>query len=121
MDFTVETEGARAEIEVRESTDSWGPFTLDLTNGIPSDQSITGVSVKAYAGKLTKAADRDAFSDITSLLIETSKTAYSGKDVYLWFQYPGEAYRNTKATVIVTATLTDGGVFPFFFYPVKIY
>ncbi|MFZ3046495.1 MAG: hypothetical protein WA151_11315 [Desulfatirhabdiaceae bacterium] len=120
MDF------AYRNIEIRASTDNWGPWPFDITNAIPAGESIQSVSVAAYAGKVTP----DDATLVGSTLTFTGKTAIglidtdyapviSGAEVRVKLKYPGGVYKGT-ATLVFDVTLVGTGKFPFFFDGIKI-
>lgn len=121
MDFVELASGAIGNIEIREGSDQWGPFFLDLANGMPTDESIMSVEVMAYAGKATEKTDLTTLTEITDLLLEADQVSVSGDSAIVFrLQHPGATYRGSKASLKITITLNGGGVFPFFFYPITI-
>lgn len=120
MDF-VTSQGGTGSIELREGTDYWGPFEVDFDLALSEDQNLSSVDVKAYAGKVTKKSDLSDETDITNLMIEDLGSTIDGTKYAFNLQHPGSAYKSTTATIVFTITTSSGGVYPFFFYPVRIY
>lgn len=120
VDF-VTNEGSAGSIEIREGTDSWGPYEVDFGLGLPSDQILASVELKGYAGKANKKTDLSGLTEITELLIESTGSTIDGTKFAFTLQHPGQDYRGTSASLVFIITTSSGGKFPFFFYPVKIY
>ena len=111
------------KIEIRYSTDNWGPFNFDLSNALPSGDTIADVDVKAYLDNIKPTADLSEETEITSSLIDTNVAPTHDGDstVSLYLKYPGDTYKGQKATLVITVTLTNQtGVHPFFFNYVSI-
>lgn len=106
-------------MEVRDTTNFWGPFCLDFTDGIPTGEDIQSVEIKAYSGKVTPKLDLADFVEVTNL-VEAVGTIISENTVSFRLQYPGAEYKGTKMTLILTVILASGGRHPFYFYPVKV-
>lgn len=114
-------------IELRAGTDNWGLFTFDFTDSIPSDSTVTNVTISAYAGRISP---RDAeLSDLgvfefpgqTAVTIVDSDYVPTITDnvVSVKLIYPGDAYKG-RATLVFLIEIDGGGLFPFFFSRVII-
>lgn len=113
-------------IEIRASTDNWGPFPFEFVDALPTGETIASVAVSAYAGKVTP----DDATIVGSTLTFAGKTALdlidsdytpvvSGTEVKIKLKYPGDTY-NGVATIVFVTTLTGGGKYPFYFHGVKV-
>lgn len=115
-DFTL------GSIDIRYSTDNFGPFTFEFENSIPSGDSIASVAVAAYSGNVKPKSTLSDFTEITDLLIDTDVApSVFGSIVSVYFSYPGDDYKGTKATLIFTLTFNNNtGVHPYYFRYVHI-
>lgn len=105
------------DIEIRSTSDEWGPFTFDFTGAIPAGETISSVVVKGYEG-IIRPQDTETPTEITSF-VESSPAVVSPY-VSVRLQYPGSDYKNTKATLVLTLTMSGGGIHPFYFHHVNI-
>ena len=126
MDF-----GTHDNIIIRYYTDLWGPYlfkfppcTSSTSNdgAIPYGTTISAVTVNAYSGKVKPSDDLATKTDISSVLIDPSYTPVVVNDtqVSVKFQYPGDSYKGTKATIIFELTLNTSAKHPFYFHYVVI-
>lgn len=68
-------------INVRSTTDQWGPFAFDLAHALPAGDALTGAStVQSFM--------RDG-GETTAHLIEPGSVAVAGSTISLRLQYPG--------------------------------
>lgn len=110
-----------ADIELRYFTDQWGPYSIDLTGGLPDGVIIVGVDIKAYAGRVEPKADLTDLTDLAGEVIEAGSVNYSESSVWWRMQYPPEAsLKGQKLTLIFEVTTSDGGRHPFYLYKVKV-
>src|SRR4030042_37906 len=126
MDF----EGSESII-VRYYTDEWGIYRFNFPacssetandGAIPYNSTLATVSVFAYLGKVT---DTSVLADETIIadLIDPIFTPIISGNFYVnvKLQYPtAVSYKGKKATLIFQISLTGGGTYPFYFYPVII-
>lgn len=112
MDFKTEK-----NIDVRDTSNEWGPFRFNFTNAIPSGETISSVDVKGYVG-IIRPQDTDTPTEITSF-VESSPVVASPY-ISVRLQYPGVDYKNSKATLVFTVTYSGGGSHPFYFHHVNI-
>lgn len=116
----------KQDIEIRASTDNWGPLPFGFADAIPAGETITACTVSGYAGALTP-ADATIVNDVVTFagktaipLVDTdTPPACSGTDVSVRLKYPGDDYKGA-ATLIFVITLAGGGIHSFFFNGVVI-
>ncbi len=114
MDFS-------AIIELRKNTNEWGPYSIDLSGGIPEGNTIAGVTIKAYTGKVLPAQALAGLTNIATEIIEDDSDSVSGSQVFWRMQYPADsALHGTKATLIFEITTSGGGTHSFYLYFVRI-
>ena len=114
MDFS-------ANIELRYFTDEWGPYSVDLTGGLPDGDTIADVTIKVYSGRVTPAADLTDLTDLASQVIENGSIGFSDLSVWWTMQYPVDAaLKSQKFTLIFEVTTSTGGKHPFYLYRVKV-
>lgn len=109
-------------IEVRSTTDNWGPFNFDMTNRIPSGDAIASFTVDAYVGTVQPTDTLSDFTEMGASLIETSP-AKSNNDTTLsiYLKYPSDTYKGENITLVFNVTFTlQTGIHPFYFHHVKI-
>jgi len=99
-----------------------GPYTFSFNQAIPHlSVTIAAVTVKAYSGKVRPKDSLDDFTEITSSLIDPDyPIVANGTDVYIKFQWPGDDYKGTKATLVFELTFSSGAKHPFYFYALEI-
>lgn len=108
-------------IDLRDVTDDWGPFSVDLEGGPPPGQSITDCVIRAYAGKVDKEDDRSQLTDVAAQVIEADSITISGFVVGWRMQGPTDtSLRGQKMTLVFEVTASGGGVHPFYFYCVNV-
>ena len=125
MDF-----GTHNNIEVRAGTsatsyltDLWGPYSFDFEEQIPSGDTLSAITVKAYSGKVKPTSDLSAATEITTEVIDPAFTPIvSGSyGVRVKFQYPTVAtYKNTKATLVFFITTAALAKKSFYFHSLVI-
>ena len=111
------------DIEIRYSSDQWGPFNFDFTDLLTvSTEIIASVTVRAFVGNVKPGSDLTAFTEITDDLIDADEVPVVVDDttVDVVFEYPGSDYANQKATLIFEITTDNGREHPFFFQYVRI-
>jgi hypothetical protein len=120
MDFV--TSDTRENIVIRYFSDLWGPYIFEMEDSLPTDDTISAVTVKAYSGKARPKDSLDDFTEITNDLIDPSYTpnVQGSTDVYVKFQWPGDTYKGTKATLVFEITCASGAKTPLYFYAVEI-
>jgi len=109
-------------IEIRSYSDNWGPFVFDMTDAIPSGDTIASFTPKAYAGEVLSTGTLSNYTEITSALIETDPAhSVSGDDLKVYLKWPGTSYINTTATLVFEVTYTlQTGKQRYYFYKVDI-
>lgn len=109
-------------IEIRSTSNNWGPFNFDLTNRIPSGDSVTSFTVAAYVGTVEPTDTLTSFTEMSANLIETNPAkSNSATTLQIYMKYPGVAYKGENITLVFNVTFTNqGGVHPFYFHHVKI-
>lgn len=112
LDFDV------AYIYVRTFTDVWGPYSWTLTNNMPSGDTVSAVTFKAYMDDDTSSLNG---TDTSALLIEAGSTGVTGASdlVYCKFQYPGASYIGYHR-VEMQVTFTSGAKQTYKFGYVKV-
>ncbi len=114
MDFNV-------LIDLRYSTDEWGPFSIDLDRGLPEGESVSDVTIKAFSGRIFPTDSISGLTDIAAQIIETGSIINTGTQIQWKMQYPSDStLKDTKATLIFEVTTTGGGEHPFYLYAVRI-
>ncbi|MDX9787953.1 MAG: hypothetical protein RBT11_14300 [Desulfobacterales bacterium] len=114
-------------IEIRASTDNWGPYPFDFNDALPSEDDISAVTVSAFTGKvLPEDATLDESGDTVFLgqtaigLIDTDFTPTINSNVVsIKLKYPTGDHKGA-ATIVFVVTLVSGGVYPFFFHGAKV-
>ena len=109
-------------IEIRLTTDNWGPFVFDFTNRVPSGDSIASLTVSAHVGEILPEYTLAGFADISSTLVETNPApSISGNTISLYLKWPGNSYKGENVTLVFQITFTTvSGIHPFYFYKVAI-
>ena len=108
-------------IEVRDTTDNWGPFSFDFSDSLPDGDDMVSVVVTAYLGSVNESSTLADETEITSVLIDTDTSpTVSSNIVLVYFVFPGAAYKGDKATLVFQVTLDSGATHPFFFHYVRI-
>ena len=125
MDF-----GTHNNIEVRAGTtatsyvtDLWGPYSFDFEDQIPSGDTLSAITLKAFAGKVKPTSDLSAATDITTQVIDPAFTPIVNGDygVRVKFQYPTVGtYKNTKATIVFFITTVALAKKSFYFHSLVI-
>ena len=108
-------------IEIRSTAATWGPYEFDLADALPTGETIVGLSIQAYRGKL---GQKDKLSDFSTIatLIDVGSTTISGTKVQLRLSYP-QTYPGAsglKCTIRIKVITDNNGRYPFFFYPVTV-
>lgn len=113
-------------IEIRkDSTNRWGPFDFDMSDGLADSAIIHSATVNVFEGKIYANTYTGLETDISSLLVEAGSIDYpSSQTVRMYLQYPGDTYRNKILTMKINVYLNSvGGEFPqypFYFPYIKI-
>ncbi len=108
-------------IELRYSTDEWGPYSIDLDGGLPEGQSISDVTIKAYGSRVSPEDDTSALTDIADQIIENDSVITDGTKIQWKMQYPAdETLKGAMATLIFEVTTSGGGRHPFYLFAVRI-
>lgn len=114
MDFS-------ANIELRYFTDDWGPYSVDLTGGLPDGDTIADVAIKVYVGRVNPATDLTVLTDRANQVIENGSIGFSDLSVWWSMQYPVDAtLKNQELTLIFEITTSTGGKHPFYLHSVKV-
>lgn len=115
----------QGRITIQADAADWGPFTFDLTDGIPAGRTVASAVVKSYLGRV-KPDDSDILStktETTSELIHGNSMS-SNYVVSVFFDRPTTAaYINAKHSIVITFTLDaagGGGTHSAFFYMVDV-
>ena len=106
-------------IEIRRNTDNWGPYELDLSTSLPTGLRIVECDASIYVGKLKTTSTKSDFGTCASV-IESGTIATSNQAIQFKTQYPGDAYKSSKCTIVFTVTLSSGAINSFYFYPVYV-
>ncbi|RLD57843.1 MAG: hypothetical protein DRI97_04420 [Bacteroidetes bacterium] len=118
-------------IEVGYDTDLWGPYgfkfpinTTETSNDgmIPYGDTIADVTVRAFAGKVTRKSSLSEEDEIADLIDPsfTPEINVAKDKVAIKLQYPAITYKGQKATLIFELTLTSGAEKAFYFQYVRI-
>lgn len=109
-------------IEVRLTTDNWGPFNFDMTGMIPSDDSIASFTTSAHVGEVLPTYTLSDYADISASLIEADPAPLTdGTNLSVYMKWPGATYKGNSITLVFQVTYTvKTGVYPFYFYKVNV-
>jgi hypothetical protein len=108
-------------IEIRSTAATWGPYEFDFADALPVGETIVGLDIQAYRGKVSQKDSLSAFSTIATL-IDVGSTTISGTKVQLRLTYPGTypGASGLKCTIRFKLITDNNGKYPFFFYPVTV-
>ena len=109
-------------IEIRPTSDNWGPFNFDMSNRVPSGDSIASFTTAAYVGEVLPTATLSDYTEMSASLIE-SNPAPSNTDTVLsiYMKFPSNTYTGDSITLVFSVTFTtQTGIHPFHFYKVLI-
>lgn len=110
-----------ATIEIRSSTDNWGPFNFDISNRIPSGDSIKSFSVKAYLGHVLPTHNLASFTEVTTLIDTDPVQTFTNTVMSIYLIWPGDTYKGQMITLVFTVVFNSKtGQHPFYFYGVSI-
>ena len=109
-------------IEIRLTTDNWGPFHFDFTNCIPTGDTIQTFTISAHEGEILPEYTLSDYADISNTLIETNPaSSTNGTIISAYFKWPGLAYKGENITLVFQVTFTvKTGVHPFYFYRIHV-
>lgn len=108
-------------IELRDGIDYWGPYSFDLTNILPSGQSVSSVSIEIYEGKVTENNYVSSMTDISSSVIDHSEVSLDS--ILLYFKYPGSSYKGSNLSIRFLVSTNIPGItnyFPVYFTNIKV-
>ncbi|MDL2275595.1 hypothetical protein LJC22_05675 [Desulfosarcina sp. OttesenSCG-928-G10] len=106
-------------IDLRHTTQGWGDFVVDFEDGLPPKTEVTGVAIRAYAGRVTPDIDLSEQDDVANLIVDQNAVFSAGYKVYWRMQYsPDLAGKNV--TLVFDITITTGGHHPFYAYRVRV-
>lgn len=110
------TDFARFKIDIRYNTLDYGPFAFDFEDACPSNVTVTGVVLRSFCGKVDTDDDIASYTESTSELIDTGKTAVSGDyGVDAFFNYPTTAaHQGEKHSLVFEITFSNGGTHNFY-------
>ena len=110
------TDFARFKIEVRYNTVDYGPFAFDFEDACPSGVTVNDVTLRSFLGKVDMDDDLADFTETTSELIDTVKTAVSGDyGVDAFFNYPSTlTNQGAKHSLIFEITFSNTGTHNFY-------
>jgi hypothetical protein len=118
------------DITIGYFTDDWGPFAFNLPSAtsetandgvLPFGATITAATIRAFVGTLDAGDDLTAYVEVTDSLIDTDVAlALGSNSIYVFFKYPGDAYRNKRITLVFEVTLSTGAKQAFYFHSVVI-
>lgn len=107
------------------SSDNWGPFSFffdantsqtSADGALPYGATIADADVKVYAGRLNTDSDLSNEVELTNSVIDADfAPAILSNSVTLRFTHPGVDYAGSYGTIVITLTLSNGAVQPFFF------
>lgn len=108
-------------IDLRDVTDEWGPYSVDLKGGLPPGQSIANATIRAYTGRVDRDADRTQLTDLATEVIEAGSISWTDLNIQWRMQAPPDtSLRGKKMSLVFEVTASGGGVHPFYFYAVNI-
>ena len=113
------------------SSDLWGPHLWNFpactsataNNGmIPYDTTITVIDLRAFLGNAKPSSDLTEFTEISTDLIDPgyAPQVVDGVNISAKFQWPGDAHKGLKATLVFLLTLSNTAIHPFFWQYVHI-
>lgn len=112
MDYNV-------KIEVRYATDAWGPFAINLEDGIPSDAVVTDCTIEAYVGKVLPSDDLLLLDNVALDLIEPGSISCSEQLVSWKMQYAA-ALKGYRYTLVFEVEINNTSIHPFYLYSVDV-
>ena len=110
------------EINLRPVTDDWGPFQADFSGGLPSGETISAVSIRAYVGRIFPGQNRTGLTDIALDVIESGSISIGELTVNWTMQLPVDSpYRNSFITMVFEITTSNNRQYPFYFHGVSTF
>ena len=107
------------EIILRPVTDDWGPYQIDLTGGLPLEETIQTATIRAYEGRIYPGIDRTTLTDIADEIIEPGSQEVVENTVTWAMQLDAASqYRNTFITLVFEILTSGDRQFPFYFHGV---
>ena len=99
------------KIEVRYNSLDYGPFSFDFEDACPSGVTVSSATVRSFLGKYDTDDDLSDFTETTSELVDTAKTAVSGNyTVNVYFNFPGTSTnQDLKHTLVFEITFSNSG------------
>ena len=109
-------------IEIRPTTDNWGPFNFNMAPRIPSGDSIASFTTAAYVGEVLPTATLSDYTEMSASLVESNPAPASTASILsVYLKHPGNTYTGESITLVFHVTFTTKtGVHPFHFYRVLI-
>jgi hypothetical protein len=100
-------------IDIRYNSDNWGPFNFDLSNAIPTGDSLISATVRSFVGPVKPSSNLTDFIEIPndgSGLIDMTypPVVLSENIVQVHFRYPGDTYKGNKVTLLFEYTTSAG-------------
>lgn len=106
-------------IRLRPVTDDWGPYQVDLTGGLPPNETIQTATIRAYEGRIYPGTNRTTLIDIANEIIEPGSQSVVGGTVTWSMQLePTSVYRNSFITLVFEILTTGNRQYPFYFHGV---
>lgn len=107
----------RTDIEITPGTSAWGPYRFSLENKLPDGVSVTGATVRSFAGRVDPGDDLDEAHETTSMVINSSTVEHPY--VYVYFDHDPDAAGDH--TVVLDIETDSGGSYAFYFYRVRVF
>jgi hypothetical protein len=117
-------------IDIRYYTEDFGEYKFSFPanssansyDGVmPFGTSIASGQLKVFLGLVNSGSNLANYEDITNKIIDQDNPpVFNSDSVIVRFDYPGEEYKNKKATLVFELNLTNGGKYPFYFHYLAI-
>jgi len=99
----------RFKIDIRYKSVDYGPFSFDFEDACPPSVTLTSVVLRSFLGKVDVDDDLDDYTETTSELVDSGKTAVSGSyGVDAYFNFPTTAaYMELKHSLVFEITFSN--------------
>lgn len=110
------------KIELRYYSDNLGPYSFDFARSLPTGDTISAVSVKAYLGNVTPDSVLADQTDISDEVIDPGYTPQVVDDtsVSLRLKYPTTDYKGESGTLVFELQTAAGMEHPYYFNGLEI-
>jgi hypothetical protein len=107
---------ATFKIDVRYNSLDYGPFSFDFEDACPSSITVSSAVIRSFIGKVDIDDDLDDYTESTSELVDTVKTAVTGSyTVNAYFNFPSTAAnQGVKHSLVFEITFSNSGTHNFY-------